>query len=469
MSKILFLQNDWLEHLGPLYLSAFLKEKGIDSYILITRSPQKLVKKLNQLKPDLLAISLASAGHSFVLNLIQKAKPYLNIPIVIGGPHPTFFPEVLAHPAVDFIIKGEAEQSLYLLAKALQGKEEIKNVPGLGYKENGKLKFNPLAVLIEDLDQLPFPNRALYFDYGFYRRLKMRRVITSRGCPYKCRYCYNAQLQELYKGLGKYLRQRSAQNVIAELKSIAPITKTINIVDDSFGLNKEFRDEFLPRYPKEVGLPFIVNLRPEQVDFEFAQKLARAGCYCAQVGIETGNDELREQLLGRKIKKDQIQRAVRYLKELGIKVLSYNMLGLPGETIEQGFETIKLNQELNIDFPRFSLFQPYPGTEIAEVLVQKGMLNREQLLKNLSASYFHKSPLLSPEIKALSNLQKIYALAIKLPKLEKFSKKLIHLKPNPGFDLIFLISIALQYQKATNHTLPETIELGFRNLALYFE
>jgi len=469
MSKILFLQNNWLEHLGPLYLSAFLKEKGIDSYILITHSPQKLVKKLNQLKPDLLAISLTSAGHSLVLNLLQKAKPDLKIPIVLGGPHPTFFPEVLAHPAVDFIIRGEAEQSLYLLVKALQEKEDIKNVPGLGYKENEQLKFNQIAPLIENLDELPFPNRALYFNYRFYRRLKMRRVITCRGCPYSCRYCYNAQLRELYQGLGKYLRQRSVENVISELKSLVPITKTINIVDDSFGLNKNFREEFLERYPKEVGLPFIVNLRPEQIDFNLAKKLRRAGCYCAQVGIETGNDELREQLLGRQIKKDQIRQAVQYLKQQGIKVLTYNMLGLPGETIKQGFETIKLNQELNIDFPRFSLFQPYPGTEIAELLVQKGMVKREELLKNLSPSYFHKSPLLSPEINALSNLQKIYALAIKLPKLEKIFKKLIQLKPNPVFDLIFLISIALQYQKATNHTLPETFELGFRNLALYFE
>jgi len=468
MPEVLFLQFDWFEHLGILYLSAYLKERGIKTALLITRSPKKLVKKVNQLQPRLLAISLLSAGYKKPLEILEKAKAQLNCPVVVGGSHPTFFPEVLSHPALDFIIRGEGEESLYLLVQALKGEISLKEVPGLGYKSEGELKYNPLGNLVEELDSLPFPNRKLYFGYGYYRRLGMRRVITARGCPYSCRYCYNARLRSFYPGQ-KYFRQRSAENVIRELKEMRSYTRVVNFVDDSFGINPEFRREFLERYAQEVKLPFIVNLRPELVDKEFAGLLARAGCYCAQLGIESGDEALRQKLLGRKTRDEQIISAVHYLKELGIKILAYNMLALPGESLEQGLKTIQLNQKLGVDFPRFSIFQPYPGTELAEELVREGKASQNQLLKALEGSYFHSSPLESREIKNLENLQKFSSLLIKFPGLEPAVKKLVLLRSNPVFDLVFLLSMAFQYKQATARSLRETLELGIRNLSLYFQ
>ena len=468
MPEVLFLQFDWFEHLGILYLSAYLKEQGIKTALLITRSPKNLVKKVNQLQPRLLAISLLSAGYKKPLEILEKAKAQLNCPVVVGGSHPTFFPEVLSHPALDFIIRGEGEESLYLLVQALKGEISLKEVPGLGYKSEDELKYNPLGNLVEELDSLPFPNRKLYFGYGYYRRLGMRRVITARGCPYSCRYCYNARLRSFYPDQ-KYFRQRSAENVIRELKEMRSYTRVVNFVDDSFGINPEFRREFLERYAQEVRLPFIVNLRPELVDKEFAGLLARAGCYCAQLGIESGDEALRQKLLGRKTRDEQIISAVHYLKELGIKILAYNMLALPGESLEQGLKTIQLNQKLGVDFPRFSIFQPYPGTELAEELVREGKASQNQLLKALEGSYFHSSPLESREIKNLENLQKFSSLLIKFPGLEPAVKKLVLLRSNPVFDLVFLLSMAFQYKQATARSLRETLELGIRNLSLYFQ
>ena len=469
MPGVLFLQSDWLERLGTLYLSAFLKTKNIPSNIIITRSPKKLSEEIERLKPALLAVSIASAGHQAMLEFLREAKPQIKIPVVAGGPHPTFFPEALADPALDFIIRGEGEESLQQLFLAHKDGSGFDQVPALGYKKDGGLKFNAPSKLLEDIDQLPFPDRALYFQYGYFRRLRMQRVLTCRGCPFNCAYCFNAALKEFYKGCGKYVRQRSPENVIAELKSILPKSDTFNFADDSFGLNRGFADEFLARYQAEIKRPFIVNLRPEQVDAELAKKLGDAGCYCAQVGIESGNDRLREQLLGRKVSKEEIRAAVRLLHERGLKVLSYNMLGLPGETLENGFETVRLNSEMKIDFPRFSIFQPYPGTRMGEDAVANGLANKEELLKNLSGSYFHKSVLKMPGIRELENLQKLFAPAVKFPGLEPLLKKLAKLPPNPVFELIFLSSIAAQYRKATNRSFTETIEYGFRNLSLYFQ
>jgi len=469
MPGALFLQTDWLDHLGPLYLSAFLKSRGIPAGIIITRSAKRLIKEVERTQPEIVAVSLSSAGHRIALDLLQEAKAALKIPVILGGPHPTFFPEALASPAVDFIIRGEAEESFYQLILALRQGRDFARVNGLGYKKDGELKFNPAGKLDEDLDQIPFPDRSLYSRYGYYRRVQVQRVITCRGCPYNCSYCFNASLKDFYRDSGKYVRQRSAQNVIAELKAILSQTRTVNFADDSFGLDRNFADEFLDRYGKEIRLPFIVNLRPEQVSQDYAKKLAQAGCYSAQIGIEAGNDELRERVLDRKVSKEEIRSAVRYLQDQGIKVLSYNMLGLPGESLEQGFETIRFNRELKVEFPRVSIFQPYPGTELGKEMVRKGWANDQELFNNLSGTYFNKSVLKMPEIRELENLQKLFAPAIRSAALEPLIKKLIKLPGNPLYEMIFLFSIAAQYQKATNRSLPETIEYGFKNLALYFQ
>jgi len=468
MPGILFLQTDWLEHLGPLYLAGFLRAKGVKAGLLISRSPKKILYEISRARPDLLGVSLASAGHKSILNLLAKIKALSQIPILLGGPHPTFFPEALANPAIDFIIRGEAEESLEQLMTALGNNLSLEKVPGLGYKQNGQLKYNQPARLLENLDQIPFPDRSLYLRYGFFRRLSMRRVITCRGCPFHCRYCFNAPLREFYQGCGKYVRQRSPENIIAELKELKAISRTINFVDDSFGLNRQIALELFARYRKEIGLPFIINLRPEQVDPELAKALSQAGCWCAQIGIESGNDRLRENVLGRKISKEQIQSAVHCLQEQKIKILSYNMLGIPGENLDQGFETIRLNRELKIEFPRFSIFQPYPGTELGEEIVRKGLAKREDLLDKFSASYFHQSPLKLPEIRKLENLQKLFLPAIRFASLEPLIKNLARLPRNPLFDLIFLSALALQYRRATNLSISETLEYGLKNLSLYF-
>ena len=145
------------------------------------------------------------------------------------------------------------------------------------------------------------------------------------------------------------------------------------------------------------------------------------------------------------------------------------MLALPGESLEQGLKTIQLNQKLGVDFPRFSIFQPYPGTELAEELVREGKASQNQLLKALEGSYFHSSPLESREIKNLENLQKFSSLLIKFPGLEPAVKKLVLLRSNPVFDLVFLLSMAFQYKQATARSFRETLELGIRNLSLYFQ
>jgi len=295
----------------------------------------------------------------------------------------------------------------------------------------------------------------------------MRRLVTMRGCPYRCAYCYNGTLQDILHGRGRYLRQRSVENVLAEVRTI-PGPKTINIVDDTFGVKREWALLFLDRYRREFGWPLIVNARIELLDEELIRALKAANCHCVQIGLESGDAKVRERVLGRKVSDDTIAAAAESLHRHGLKFLTYNMIGLPEETLDQALTTLALNGRLRADYPRVSLFQPYPRTALGDQARALGLVAPDYAADQVSESYFRRSVLRRPDIRRFENLQKLFWPAVRWPRLRPAVLALTRLPPNPLFDLIFLASIGLQYRAATNRPLRETVALGIKNLRAYF-
>jgi anaerobic magnesium-protoporphyrin IX monomethyl ester cyclase len=474
MAKVLFIQTDWFEHLGLLYLSACLSQRGHKAELRIGRRARTLIREIRRLEPDLVAMTATTGSHQLVLSLARSIRQSFRGPLILGGPHPTFFPEVLADPGIDMICRGEGETTLADLLERLHDPTSHQDIPGLSIKTEEGISVSPPARLIENLDTIPFPDRDLYFrNYAFFRRSSMRRVITMRGCPYECTYCYNRALKDLYRGLGPYVRQRSVENVLEEIRTFSARPgrgkpRTLNFVDDTFALNRKWTLEFLERYSCEFSYPFIINTRAELLDEELISALAQAGCYCVQIGIETGDETLRREILGRKVSNEIIRKASAWLSESGIRVLTYNMLGLPAETIDQAFATMELNQELRADFPRFSIYQPYPKTALAEKARELGLIQEDLDTNRISESYFQKSVLNRADIHLFENLHKLFYPAVRWPRTRPLLKRLIKVPPNPLFHLAFLISIGAQYARATNRTLRETLELGLRSLRNYF-
>jgi radical SAM superfamily enzyme YgiQ (UPF0313 family) len=389
----------------------------------------------------------------------------------MGGAHPTFFPEVLNHPALDLICRGEGEVPLATLLDRIEQGRPYHDVPGLWAKADGKVIENPLADLIADLDSLPFPARDLLDrEDPWFKRSAMRRVLTGRGCPHQCSYCFNQSLREMLNGKGPYVRLRGVDHVMAELKTIAAEgAKTVNFTDDTFGLKRSWALELLDRHRAEIKLPFIVNLRPEQVDAELARALKNAGCHCAQIGVESASPQLRRDLLGRETTDLELESAARLIKESGIRLLTYNMVGLPGETLEQAAATLEWNARLKVDFPRVSIFQPYPRTAIGERILAENEAARASLAPGrIGESYFRNSPLQGDSFRRIENLHKLFLPYLKLPAARPALRALTRLPGNPIFDLVFLASLGLQYRAATNRTWSETAVLGLRNLRAYF-
>jgi len=272
----------------------------------------------------------------------------------------------------------------------------------------------------------------------------------------------------LLRGLGRYLRHRSVENVIEELKELkAAGARTINVSDDTFAVNKKWTLEFLDRYAAEVALPFIVNARAELLDEEVTRQLGVAGCHCVQVGVESGSQEMRDSMLGRPLPDETLIQAAERAHGAGIRLLTYNMVGLPGETLDQAFKTMRINTLMKTEFPRVSIFQPYPGTPLGDQAREMGLVRDGADMGRFSDSYFRSSVLSQPDIEAMVNLQKFFYPAIRFPRLEPVIRRLIKLPPNLLFQALYLVSIGAQYMRATRRTPLEMLRFGLKNLGSY--
>jgi radical SAM superfamily enzyme YgiQ (UPF0313 family) len=474
MARVAFIQTEWFEHLGILYLAASLRAGGHKPCLIIERSPKKAAALIFEKNPDIAAFSATTGAHKAALAVAKELRPFFKGMIIMGGPHPTFFPEVINDPSLDAICRGEGDEALVEFCTLIERGEDPSNVQGFWIKKEGTIIKNQPAAPVPDLDKLPLPARDLldYADPSF-KKTSMRRIMIGRGCPYSCSYCFNDAMKQMIKGQGPYVRTRSIENVIAEIKTIAahvdgPSNLTINFTDDSFGLRKSWALEFLDLYKTQIKLPFIVNLRAEQADQELVDALARAGCYCAQLGFESADQQARQSLLGRDMDDEELLDAAVRIKRAGIKLLTYNMVGLPGEKYEDAKKTLDWNTVVGTDFPRVSIFQPYPRTKLGDKVLADLKCSDQSSPDMVGESYFRSSPLKGPDARRIENLQKLFHIFIKYPALRGIVDVLTKMPKNPLLDFIFLASMGAQYQKATNRGLLETFTLGLRNIRAYF-
>lgn len=442
MAKLLFLQNQKTEFFGPMYISAMLKEHGHQCQLALGDELSEFEKVIESFNPDLVGFSVMTGGQSWALNMAREIKSKFGTPNVFGGPHPTFFPEFALADGVDAIVRGEGEEAMLDIMNSI-GPQGILNdtIPNVVTRVGGRLKENPVRPLPDDIDIYPLPDRTLYKDVNGLGDRGVQRVITARGCPYLCSFCFQDSMRRLYKGKGKPLRVRSINAVIRECCQVRDIygARTIYFADDAFGLDKKWMYAFLERYKSEVCLPFICLVRADVIasDCDYANALADANCQSVFFGIETGNEYLRNAVLKKNLSNDQIRTAAKRIHDAGIKFRTYNILGLPDETLEDAFGTIELNIEIKADYPWCSIFSPYPGTKLAEYAETRGYIAPDFDYSQLSESFFVASKLKLPHARELGNLQKLFQTAVLAPWSFPLIKQLIKLPPNRLFSLWF--------------------------------
>jgi len=197
----------------------------------------------------------------------------------------------------------------------------------------------------------------------------------------------------------RYWRHREVGDLLDEVKGVLKKypAEIVGFHDDIFTLNKEWLQEFCDRYPREVGKPFWCNTRVGCLTAEEARMLRRAGCIRIHVAVETGDPQLRRQVLGRDIPDEKILDTFAFLKEAGIKRLAFNILGLPRETEETIRQTIALNRKIRPDRVHVTMFQPYPGTALYKLCQSEGLLQKQEAGSYYEESAAVRNPDLPPE------------------------------------------------------------------------
>lgn len=454
--KVLFFYRN-AEWLGIEYLSGVLKRDGHDTRLIFDPGSGDIEYKFNILekffdltsdmirqakeyRPGLVAFSCLTNLYPWVSKMAGLIKKEMNVPVIVGGMHPTVLPEyVINNPAIDMICVGEGEEALSELVKSMEGGEIDYSIKNIWFKKGGRIIRNPSRPLIQDLDSLPFPDKDLFREYGcFCDRLY---VMTGRGCPYQCTYCFNSYYRKTFSAPGcAYVRRRSVDNVMAELEFFKAKykVKEVFFYDDIFTVNDEWLAGFCRAYKKRVGLPFKALVHPQMIRKESMSLLADAGCIYVDIGIESGSEELRRALLKRSMSNEDIIHTADILREVGIKFCTLNIVGFPTESKEQMWQTYELNKKISPDGTIVSIFYPFPKTELADFSLKNGFLNENDYEKICRGEGGYKEGSLLGNVEA-GEAKRLQILIPILTKMPAFLHPLIKKMPVNSFTRVLSI------------------------------
>ncbi len=384
--KVLFLELDtegtWaVASLGPAFLAAYLRRHGHEAALIRVGQydpATDVAARIRNHAPGLIGVSLTTRQWLRARDLLAELRQILDIPVIVGGLHPTFSPEeTLRHPGIDYVCLGEGEQPLLDLVNALEA-NTTHPIPNIWVKSGPRPKLrNP----VEPIDAIPFMARDMLDE-----RWGVVHVTTQRGCPFPCTYCAAKMYDKLYAAeeTTAYGRRRSHANVLAELTEIrdqGPLNYVI-FLDDTFTINHPWVRKFCDIYQREFAVPFSLHARVETVNETMLQELAAAGCRHITYGVESGSERVRREIMKRWATNQRFRDVFRWTREAGIMPTANYIIGTPGETLAEMQQTIDLHFEIQpLDFG-FFVFYPYPGTELFQTCKQQGYLPDDYLTRS---------------------------------------------------------------------------------------
>lgn len=355
-------------------------------------------------KPDLIGISIRTAKFFISETLIKLVKK--NFPdtiIIAGGPHPTIEPEhVLLRTKADFVIRGEGEYILPELVRRINYQENnLLGLEGLSYRKNGKLRHNPAAALISDLDSIAFPNKDIILYRDALLCDDFGNIFSSRGCPFSCSFCDSRSIWT------RKVRRRSPKNIVDEVSQVKEKygTSFFGFYDDCFvtksehtiQLCEEIKNRGLNKLPK-AEFRWWCEVHPQFISKEIVQTIKEANCVAVAIGAESGSQKILQRI-NKASSIDLIRKSCAIIKEAGLDLSLFFMIGFPYETEEDIYQTVEFMKELDPDSGNLSILTPHPGTVIYKECLAMGLIDYDADFINC----FHQrnahfySPLISDE------------------------------------------------------------------------
>lgn len=367
------------------YVEGFENEQPIGDFTLVGLEWDEMKKRIADYNPDFVGISgMFDTQDKSVLETCKITKEVnSNIKIFIGGSHPTYNTEnVLKIKDIDLVILHEADYTVRDLLNKMINNEDISNIPGLGYKQNGEIKINREVKWVENLDELPMPARHLlpmekYIKLNlpqsiYTRKERVTQITSSRGCTAKCIFCTSV------KFWGDRFRIRSPKLVVDEVEHLAKTygIQEIQWVDDNFSLDRENCEEILDEIIRRKL--DIVWCTPNGIaiwalDEKLIEKMAKSGCYQLSFAIESANQEFLLKKIKKPLNLSRVKPFLKKAKECGISVHAFFIIGFPGETKEMIMNTLRYAEETGFDSVTISMAAPLLGTELYEICKEQNL------------------------------------------------------------------------------------------------
>ncbi len=371
--------------LGILSLAGYLEEHSSFTLELLDAQPRgytyaQLEEILREKQADVVGITAMTFTLIDVFKTVRLVRRTIpKAKIVLGGPHVHLYPEeTIRHPEVDFLLQGEGEVAFLQLLNNLDQPEAWPAIKGLVYQdEAGRIVNNGIAASTENLDELGMPARHLLNVRDYTSLLGRDNVITtmftSRGCPYRCTFC-----DRPYSPVLSGFRWRSASHVADEMERCLSLgIKEAFIYDDTFTVRRdrvfELCDEIERR---KIRFRWDVRAHVNTMTPDLIRRMKQAGCDRIHYGVECGNDRML-----RVIKKNmtvaKVREVVGQTKAAGMEVLCYFIIGQQTETASDIDDTLNLARQLDPNYVHFTIFCPYPGTEIYFKGLESGVIKRD--------------------------------------------------------------------------------------------
>ena len=380
VSRLISGESSLQPPLGLMYIASNLLKAGYDRVKIIDSQAEKLsYEDIENLiyneQPDVVGMTSLTFNMVDVMltaKIVRSVAPYAKI--VLGGPHVNIYPEdTVRLPEVDYAIRNEGEHAFLKLISCLENDKlgNLSAVENLVWiDQNGNVKLNAIQTSANDYSTMPYPARHLVPVEKYFSIMTSNNptttLITAKGCPYRCVFCYRND------GQVKYRTPSSIANEMEEIKNMG--IREVVFVDDTFYVNNKkamaICDEIIKR---KLDLPWAARARVNNITEEMLEKLKTAGCHRLHIGMEAGNNKILKNI-NKKITVEMAKKAFKLCCRYKMDTLAYFIIGNPGEGIKDVEDTVRLAAELNPTFAQFSRMTPFPATKLYETGLERGII-----------------------------------------------------------------------------------------------
>lgn len=374
---------------GISYISSTLKQRGHTTTLIVLsrmlgkENLHRADSAIAEFSPDLICFTAVCTEYPLIRDTARYVKAlYPHIFMLAGGTHVSLNPADVICDDFDALCVGEGEFPILELVTQMENKKRPSGIKNMWIKTPAGIEKNPTRPFIEDLDNLPFPDRDMWHRWIAEDPHSANAVLLGRGCPFSCTYCCNSGLRKLAEG--PYVRVRSPANIVAEIKEVVdrfPHKRNIHLEVETIGAKKEWAIELCSQLETlnasiKDPISYITNLRiTPNLDIETLFSAFKKGnINTLKIGLESGSERIRRDVLNRNYSNDDVIKTVASARRHGLKVIFYNLIGVPGEINADIDETVCVNRICQPDKALTHIFFPYPGTKLYSICRERGLL-----------------------------------------------------------------------------------------------